>query len=147
MLPAHGPRRRISLGCVVMRETPEVFPTWCSRRRAARADVKANCAWRVGRQQRRLQPSTARTSAAAWLDIGHCGQQYRPAYRRYGMSAGQRFSVVRFERSSRRSADSTSSDVVRPCRAASRLRSAMTLSSMLSVVFIWEYVSHVWLYA
>ena len=40
-----------------------------------------------------------------------------------------------------RSAVSTSSDIVRPCRAASRLSSAMTVSSILSVVFIWKTIS------
>src|SRR5262249_54177089 len=47
----------------------------------------------------------------------------------------------RCKRSSRRRADSTKSDMVRPCRAASRRRSTMTLiASMLRVVFIWLYV-------
>ena len=45
-----------------------------------------------------------------------------------------------------RSAVSTSSDIVRPCRAASRLSSAMTVSSILSVVFIWKTISHGWRY-
>src|ERR1019366_5606467 len=56
------------------------------------------------------------------------------------------FSRLRCERSSRRSAVSTSSDMVRPWRAASRLSSAMTVSSILRVVFIWLYVSSIWQY-
>src|SRR5271157_5667105 len=43
-----------------------------------------------------------------------------------------------------RNAVSTSSDMVRPCRAASRLSWAMTVSSTLSVVFIWETISPIW---
>ena len=60
----------------------------------------------------------------------------------------QRRSVVRFrrERSMSRSAVSTSSDMVRPCRAASRLSSAMTVSSILRVVFIWKAISPIWSY-
>src|SRR5271155_3178063 len=63
-------------------------------------------------------------------------------------NVGSGFIFVRFfcERSSSRSAVSTSSDIVRPCRTASRLRSAMTASSILSVVFIWETISQIWLY-
>src|SRR5579863_3542253 len=45
-----------------------------------------------------------------------------------------------------RSAVSTISDIVRPCRAASRLSSAMTVSSILRVVFIWKSISLVWVY-
>lgn len=39
---------------------------------------------------------------------------------------------------------STSSDIVRPWRAASRLSCAMTVSSMVRVVFIWKTISAVW---
>ena len=45
-----------------------------------------------------------------------------------------------------RSAVSTRSDMVRPCLAASRLSWAMIVSSMLSVVFIWETIPYIWLY-
>src|SRR5271167_373711 len=44
-----------------------------------------------------------------------------------------------------RNAVSTSSDMVRPCRAASRLSWAMTVSSTLRVVFIWETISLIWI--
>ena len=44
------------------------------------------------------------------------------------------------------SAVSTSSDIVRPWRAASRLSWAMTVLSMLRVVFIWLAILFVWLY-
>src|SRR5208337_3239493 len=37
------------------------------------------------------------------------------------------------------------SDMVRPCRAASRLSWAMTVSSTLRVVFIWETISLIWI--
>src|SRR5437762_12402647 len=45
-----------------------------------------------------------------------------------------------------RSAVSTSSDIVRPCRAASRLSLAMTVASILSVVFIWLTIQCLWRY-
>jgi hypothetical protein len=35
---------------------------------------------------------------------------------------------------------------VRPWRAASRFNCAMTVSSMLRVVFIWNTISNIWLY-
>jgi hypothetical protein len=49
----------------------------------------------------------------------------------------------RWERRSRRSAVSTISEIVHPWRAASRLSSAMTASSMLRVVFIPKSIPHV----
>src|SRR3990172_8760708 len=49
-------------------------------------------------------------------------------------------------RNSDRNAVSTSSDIVRPCLAASRFSCAMTVSSMFRVVFIWITISDIWLY-
>ena len=46
----------------------------------------------------------------------------------------------------RRRADSTSSDIVHPLRAASRFRIAITESSMFRVVFIWFTIQQRWMY-
>src|SRR5574337_21911 len=62
------------------------------------------------------------------------------------VGSGGRSLRFRWARNIRRSADSTSSDIVRPCRAASRLRRAMTESSIFSVVFIWKTIPQRWLY-
>src|SRR5262245_27976917 len=43
-----------------------------------------------------------------------------------------------------RKADSSNSDIVFPCRAASSFSRFMILSSMLRVVFIWKTIQHVW---
>lgn len=56
------------------------------------------------------------------------------------------FSIFFRLRKSIRNAVSTSSDIVRPWRAASRFSCAMTVSSMFRVVFIWETISNVCLY-
>ncbi len=83
--------------------------------------------------------STASTNALPSLGRGRRGRRCRQVRRRCGTSAGESdfLPLALRERSNRRKAPtSTSSDIVRPCRAASRLRSAMTLSSMLRVVFI-----------
>jgi len=63
-------------------------------------------------------------------------------------NVGRGGSFARFldDRNSMRSAVSTSSDIVRPWRAASRLSWAMTVLSILRVVFIWLTIPLVWLY-
>jgi hypothetical protein len=48
-------------------------------------------------------------------------------------------------RKSARSAVSTSSDIVRPCRTDSRFSLAMTDASMFNVVFIWETMHMIWI--
>src|SRR5271166_373328 len=58
---------------------------------------------------------------------------------------GSRSAVFFCARNRLRNAVSTSSDMVRPCRAASRLSWAMTVSSTLRVVFIWETISLIWI--
>jgi hypothetical protein len=54
---------------------------------------------------------------------------------------GERSCCFLCDRNSMRSAVSTSSDIVRPWRAASRFSCAITVSSILSVVFIWKTIS------
>lgn len=81
----------------------------------------------------------------AWYSASRSATSTRwPPLRNVG--SGGRSPRLRWARNIRRSADSTSSDIVRPCRAASRLRRAITESSMFSVVFIWKNISQRWRY-
>jgi hypothetical protein len=94
-------------------------------------------------------------------DVGVNDEHYRPSMAWYRAprsetstsapplrNAGSGGSPAGFfrARNSIRRAVSTSSDIVRPWRAASRFSCAITVSSMFKVVFIWNTIQHVWLY-
>lgn len=100
------------------------------------------------------------TIGRVYQDVGIDDQHYRPSMAWYRASRSATSTNVpplwnlgrggrscRFfcDRNSMRSAVSTRSDIVRPWRAASRLSCAITVSSMLRVVFIWKTIQCIWL--
>ena len=129
----HG--RGITHGCVVSAETRKVSPRSYTRHPAAPAGAEpvaegneiavgvSGINQHIGIDYEHYRPSMAWYRASRW--------EYRPGRRRWERGQGDDLLPLALRGSSRRSAVSTSSDMVRPWRTASRLVPAMTRSSII----------------
>jgi hypothetical protein len=116
--PAHD-------GELLRAKTHRGFPTSCTRRLVESAGVrtKSGSGHEIVNQHQRHKPAHLVSTASA-SDLPSPGSGGRSSFCR-----------LRCDRRGSRKADSTISDTLMPCRAASRLSSAMTLSSMLGGKF------------
>src|SRR5215470_20424864 len=126
----------------------------CTTRPADAVDARATPAlWHAmanPRQQRRPECSCRRQAlgyrpSMAWYRASRSAiSTIAPPLRNAG--SGERSTGFFWDRNRLRNAVSTNSDIVRPWRAASRFSKAMTVSSICSVVFIWETIPNGWEY-